>query len=116
MLTESRIINVMGTDVRILFKREADDNKLSESSGYYDSSQNIIVVKIPDEERNCVGNLENWQKEVLRHEIIHAFLHESGLAWCTAETDCWAMNEEMVDWFALQSPKIFKIFKEQELV
>lgn len=25
-------------------------------------------------------------------------------------------NEEMVDWFAIQAPKIFKVFREQKLV
>ena len=40
--------------------------------------------------------------------MIHAFLHESGLA---VNSD-WAQNEEMVDWFALQAPKLFKAFKE----
>lgn len=27
-----------------------------------------------------------------------------------------AINEEMVDWFAIQSPKIFKAFTELELL
>lgn len=119
MLTEPRTINIMGTDIRILFKKEADDKDLAEHGGYYDSSQNLIVVKIPDTETGCaecVENVENWQKEVLRHEIIHAFLHESGLWWSSAGANCWAMNEEMVDWFAIQSPKIFKVFREQKLV
>ena len=51
-------------------------------------------------------------KATLRHEIIHAFLHESGLSGSSATDVPWAMNEEMVDWFAIQFPKIIKVFTE----
>ena len=52
-------------------------------------------------------------KETLRHEIIHAFLFESGLQSSSAVLETgWACNEEMIDYFAIQSPKIFEAFKE----
>lgn len=47
---------------------------------------------------------------ILRHELIHAFLFESGLGFCCE----WAMNEEMVDFFARNWDKITKIFTETE--
>jgi uncharacterized membrane protein len=56
------------------------------------------------------------QKRILRHEIIHAFLFESGLADDSNSADAWAVNEEMVDWFARQAPKIYKVYKELKLV
>lgn len=112
MLIESRTINIMGTDVRVVFREEKQDPQLEEMGGYFDSSENLIVVKIPEKEKNSLGNLENWQKKTLRHEIIHAFLYESGLDWSAAPVDCWATNEEMVDWFAIQAQKIFKVFQE----
>ena len=40
---------------------------------------------------------DNYTKSCLRHEIAHAFLHESGLS----SNSEWAMNEEIVDWIAL---------------
>lgn len=56
-------------------------------------------------------------KKTLRHEIIHAFLTESGLHGNTYNVDGgWAMNEEMVDWFAIQSPKIMRVFEELEVL
>jgi hypothetical protein len=51
-------------------------------------------------------------KATLRHEVIHAFLHESGLSGSSVTDVPWAINEEMVDWIALQFPKISKVFKE----
>ena len=116
MLTEPKTINVMGTDIRVIFRRDGQDEKLQDLGGYFDATENVIVVKIPEEDKDSLGNLENWQKKVLRHELIHAFLHESGLDWSSSPCDCWSTNEEMVDWFAIQSPKIFKLFREQKLV
>ena len=55
-----------------------------------------------------VENVEELEKKVLRHEIIHAYLGESGLR----SSSEWAENEEMVDWFAIQFPKILKTFSE----
>ena len=116
MLTEARIISVLGSEINILFCKEKDDDKLEQMAGYYDSSKSIIVVKIFDANETSLGDLERYQKEVLRHEIIHAFLHESGMDACASSCDCWALNEEMVDWFAIQSPKIFKLFEKEGLL
>ena len=63
----------------------------------------------------CVDSEE--EKEVarklnLRHEIVHGFLSESGLAYNANDSNCWAKNEEMVDWFAMQGPKIYQAWKE----
>lgn len=71
-----------------------------------------------------LATVEDWKDEreevrksseacTLRHEIIHAFLNESGLQWNAAASDqSWAKNEEMVDWIAIQFPKIFKVYQE----
>lgn len=53
-------------------------------------------------------NLEMQERKNHRHEIIQAFLCESGLA----ENSTWAQGEEMVDWFAKQAPKLIKAWKE----
>lgn len=116
MLTESRTINVLGTDIRVQFKKEAEDPNLKNMVGYFDSSKSLIVVKILESDENSLGDLDKYQVAVLRHEIIHAFLHESGLDACSGSAESWATNEEMVDWFAIQAPKIFKVFREQKLV
>ena len=54
-------------------------------------------------------NLPEYKKAVIRHELTHAFLFESGLDTCS-----WAQNEEMVDWIALQFPKLLQVFKEAD--
>lgn len=116
MLIEPRKINVMGTEIRVEFRKEADDPMLDGMGGYYDSSVNLIVVKIAEDEKYSVKDADAVQRKTLRHEIIHAFLYESGLDWSSAPSDAWAVNEEMVDWFAIQSPKIFQVSREQGLI
>ena len=116
MLTEPKVIDVLGTDIQILFRKEKDDEKLKSMVGYFDSSKSLIVVKILEPDGYSLGNLDRYQREILRHEIIHAFLYESGLDGSSGYSENWAANEEMVDWFAIQAPKIFKVFRELELV
>ncbi|WP_394967432.1 hypothetical protein [Candidatus Allofournierella merdipullorum] len=58
------------------------------------------------------GDLGKQHRKIIRHEIIHAFLFESGLA----ENSDWAQIEEMVDFFAIQFPKLQKAFEEAEAV
>lgn len=72
-------------------------------------------MSLKDDERRRNGvksNLEKQLKKIKRHEIIHDFLFESGLAECSD----WAQNEEMVDWFAIQWPKLQKAFQEAGVV
>lgn len=116
MMTEPKTISVLGTDIRIVFRKEEDDPKLKSLVGYFDGSEHLIVVKELTSDAYSLGDLERYQKEILRHEILHAFLYESGLDACSNGTDNWATNEEMVDWFAIQAPKIFKVYREQKLV
>lgn len=38
-------------------------------------------------------------------------MSESGLDCNSLTPECaWAINEKMIDWFAIQSPKIYKAF------
>ena len=60
--------------------------------------------------KSC-GNGEGWFALKLVDEIImvpHVFLFECGLA----ENSPWAQNEELVDWIAIQGPKIHKAWEE----
>lgn len=112
MLTKPMKICVLGTDIRIEFRKEDADEKLKNCVGYFDSTESLIVVKVLEPDSMTLGNLDRYQKEILRHEVFHAFFYESGLDACSGTVQNWATNEEMIDWLAIQSPKIFKIFAE----
>lgn len=112
-------VNVLGTEYTI---RRVDDGqdeymKKMHYGGYCDSNSLEIVIlnlKTTEEWKNDSDeSIRRQENETIRHELFHAFLNESGLQWNSLTTDsAWAKNEEMVDWLAIQSPKIFKVFEE----
>ena len=76
-------------------------------NGYCDITTKEIVIEKIKEDKFTVKDIKAFKDKVLRHEIIHAFLYESGLY--TNTENQWAVNEEIVDWFAIQLPKITKV-------
>lgn len=112
-------VNILGSEWNVKFGNEKEYPNLTNVDGYTDLSIREIVVDDMEASQGQIGakaDLESYQKQVVRHEIIHAFLLESGLDSNSNSADSWAVNEEMVDWFAIQSPKIFKVFNEYDLM
>ena len=118
----NRKINVLGTEYTIAVKKYDEDEtfKRFDVNGYCSYTDHEIVLcdmsTYPDWEHEANRAKENQMKATLRHEIVHAFLGESGLSANSNESDAWARNEEMVDWFALQGPKIYKAWQESGAV
>ena len=109
--------NVLGTEYEIILGNSNDYPHLEEVDGYCDTSIKKIVVKDFEgykDEPSALGDLEKYKIQVQRHELIHAFLYESGLSVCSNSE--WATNEEMVDYFAIQFPKIVEVFKELKII
>lgn len=111
---ENRTVNILGTEYKIIMCNEEEHELLNGKfrDGCTDNTTKEILVC--EKKSDCeLQDYEYWEKTVLRHELMHAFLFESGLD--SSSYGCsgaWACNEEMVDWFAIQSPKIFKVFQE----
>ena len=112
-------VNILGTPYEIVVKKYDEDDCFKEKSidGYCDGfSKEIVVCDMAtnedwkDEKKQTIDVL---QKQILRHEIVHAFLNESGLQANASKTEnSWAYNEEMVEWIAIQGAKIYKAWKE----
>ena len=112
-------VDILGSEWSVKFGNKKEYPNLTSVDGYTDSSTRKIVVDDMEASQGQIGvkaDLKSYQKQVVRHEIIHAFLLESGLDSNSNSADSWAMNEEMIDWFAIQSPKIFKVFNELKLM
>ena len=112
-------IDVLGTNYEILFKDYSEDPLFGENSydGYCDSVDKEIVIcnmkTFPTWENYTDEYCKRYEKGILRHELIHAFLNESGLQDnAITPIISWAKNEEMIDWIAIQFPKIVKAMKE----
>lgn len=115
----AKFVNILGTKYKILVRKYDDDPYFAKRSidGYCDSLNNVIVVCDMTTYKGWEDETKEYalkaQNEVMRHEIVHAFLNESGLKASTGSYDCgWARNEEMVDWIAVQGPKIYRAWLE----
>jgi hypothetical protein len=109
-----RIVHILGTEYKILIIEEGDYRYDKEADGWCDTQAKEILLFNFKQSIDSVKDLVSYQKKVLRYEIIHAFLYESGLWQDSYGSNCWAKNEEMVDWISIQEPKIHKAFKEAE--
>ena len=111
-------VQILGTTYKIFFRNEENEHRLVENWGFCDFFAKEIYIRddINKETEDSCHNLENFKKKVIRHEILHAFLYESGLRENTFKIGAWAENEEMVDWMAIQFPKLYKIYKELDIL
>lgn len=103
-------VNVLGTDYTVTVTNEDEDPRLTDCDGICDDTTKEILVEDYSNADPLASkrNLSVQRKKVIRHEITHAFLFESGLA----ENSDWAQNEELVDWIAMQGPKLCDAWRE----
>ena len=116
-------VKILGTTYLIEKKKYNEQPKFEKRNidGYCDQMLKKMVhcdmTTYPGFENQSQRYCDACEKETLRHEIIHAFLGESGLMQSSAQfLNGWSENEEMVDWIAIQSPKIFEVFQELDIL
>ena len=112
-------VNVLGTTYTIEVLAYSDDPAFMKSNidGYCEQGTHRIVI----------GDLHTWpgwedesdefikaaMKHTLRHEVNHCAMHESGLQESCGHYDGpWSRNEAMIDWWAIQGPKVYKMWEE----
>ena len=112
-------VDVLGVKYTIRRVKYGQDEYMEKMQygGYCDGGEKEIVIldlaTTPEWKGEATAHIMQQEKETMRHELIHAFLNESGLRWNSfAPEKAWAKNEEMVDWFAIQMPRLLKAFKD----
>ena len=109
-------VNILGAKYKIRYAKSTEDREyLSEynwSGCCKELSKEILIGTKEFLNMDNDDVYEKYVKEITRHEVLHAFLNESGLSSSSFKPQAWAKNEEMIDWFAIQSPKIFKVYEE----
>ena len=108
-------VDILGTPYQIHVIPTKMDPLLKDNDGYCDRTSKRIVVD------DCTGcgcdydKPEEYVNKVIRHEIVHAFLFESGLAegWMHQKN---GQEEITVDWIAIMAPKLHLAFKQAEAV
>jgi len=98
-------ISILGTLYRIVTRTEAEIAELKDCDGYTDYHNKQIVLR---QETDTFDRLA-YLKKIIRHEIVHAFFYESGLAenW---EHKNYGQEETVVDWIAIQHNKMHDAF------
>lgn len=109
-------IDILGTKYKVIFASEKERPYLNEADGYMDHSTKEIIIGKFEKGPMSIEDLESYTKKVLRHEIIHAFLYESGLWNNSGNVEAWAQSEEITDWMAIQFPKILQTFKKAKAI
>ena len=102
-------VNILGAEYEIIKQKKEDNPKLEDASGLCEIYAHKIIIRDYDhDDLHVFDNIEAYDKQVLRHEIAHAFFAESGLR----NNSNYAEDEELVDWIAIQFPKLLKAFEE----
>lgn len=112
-------VDVLGTKYSIEVKGYNDDPAFSKSGidGYCEQGTHRIVI----------GDLHTWpgwedeseefiianMKHTLKHELCHGIFSESGMEDNGDKCDGpWCRHEPLIDWIAIQGPKLYKIWQQ----
>ena len=109
-------VNVLGTEYEIITKSRDSDIRLKDADGFCDGyAKQIVISDLKNYDTDPEETLKTTRKIIIRHELVHAFLDESGLNYdANVWGSAWSKNEEMVDWIAWQFPKMLKAFQEAD--
>ncbi len=101
-------VKILGTEYEIIRNASVEEYpKLKNCDGYTDQSIKQIVIPEFVKDDMSQEDLEYYTEKVIRHEIIHAFMYESGLD----SNSEYAKNEELIDWIAIQFEKLLVVFE-----
>ena len=107
-------ISILGQEYTIFKGTEKQYPTLKDANGYVDLYAKKIII---DETFGSPDSGFKSEKPVLvinhlyRHEIIHAFFSESGISYNLTNEE----EEALVDWIALQFPKMKKVFADLDV-
>lgn len=104
-----KLVSVLGTYYRIETRTPDEDVRMADKNGLTDPSTKRIIIndfsQVREEDpADALDNQVWFRDQVLRHEIIHAFLTESGCV------DAFWHTEDMVNWLAYMAPALHVAF------
>lgn len=107
-------VNILGNKWTIIFTTVDKEPRLKDADGFCDRTVKKIVIDEMKREGSdfTIEDITSYKNKVIRHEIVHAFLFESGLGECSYSPVAWALNEEMIDWIASMTPKMYEVWKQ----
>lgn len=100
-------VNILGTEYEIFFDLESEYAD-GEAKFYKKEIHVRPIDKMLDKDSDYDEKVQR-AFEVLRHEIFHCALFEMG-------ADEWSRDENLINLLAINSPKIFKVFQELDIL
>lgn len=98
-------INILGTEYTVEIDNSLEKTNADGLCKEYDKQITIRNVGSMLCDDDSTETKKKRFNEVLRHEVVHAFFSEAGL-------DDYSSNEQLVNWIAIQFPKMQKLFVE----
>lgn len=98
-------VNILGTVYEIKHDDDLVNDGLDGVCREYSKEIKIRKAESMLGDKDTSTEKVNRYKEVMRHELIHAFFSEAGL-------DDYSNNEQLVNWIAIQFPKMTEVFME----
>ena len=108
------VVQIMGHPWHVEICQRGCEPRLEEITGFTDWTSHFIGIADPDDHDDCdLDNPVEFVKKIARHEIVHAFMFESGLAeeWKHQE---FGHEEMLVDWLAFKLPEIWDVVRTVE--
>ncbi len=109
--------DVLGSKWTLWFEDESSSPRYQKHNGWCDNSTKQCHVCYRTKNEMMPENPYEFYNSIARHEIIHAFLYESGIVNAAIiRTNKWCKDEMMIDWMAAQMPKIYEVFKQLNIM
>lgn len=99
-------VMILGAVWTVRSATEKGEPRLENKNGFTDWTERLICLE--REPQGDIGSMETYMKQVIRHEVVHAFMFESGLGDSFEHKD-YGHEETIVDWFAFQMGNIVNV-------
>lgn len=96
-------VDILGTKYRLIENAQLDKD-VDGQCAFYGKEIHIRPVEQLLDGEGTTTERHARRKEVIRHEIAHAYLYESGLTTL-------AQDETLVEWLATTFPKMMQTFQ-----
>lgn len=96
-------VDILGTKYRVFSATESEDGRMNGLNGYTDWTVKKICIE--KEWHGDIGDMKAYINQVIRHEVVHAFMFESGFGDCFKH-ESEGQEETVVDWIAYMLYKI----------
>lgn len=101
--------SILGTEYEIVSQTEKENPKLIGHDGIAELYDHKLILDLTvGNPKETWNNIDGYHKKVIRHEMIHAIFHESGL-------ENYQQDETLVDFLAPQYSKFEQLLNDNNI-